>query len=133
MKRGTGRYERLLERCRALEPVPTAVAHPCEKTALAGAIEAGQHGLIAPLLVGPAQKIEQIAKAERIDLGNAEIIDTPHSHASAARAVELVRERMLRTAAALEQVNIQYAVIGGNAVATWVSSPQVAPPSLERT
>jgi hypothetical protein len=37
------------------------------------------------------------------------------------RAVELVRERMLRAAAALERANIRYAVIGGNAVATWVS------------
>ena len=25
---GTGKYEQLLERCRRLEPVPTAVAHP---------------------------------------------------------------------------------------------------------
>ena len=37
---GTGKYERLLERCAGLEPVPTAVAHPCEETALAGAVEA---------------------------------------------------------------------------------------------
>ena len=36
---GTGKYEILLERCKSLAPVPTAVAHPCEKTALAGAIE----------------------------------------------------------------------------------------------
>jgi phosphate acetyltransferase len=38
---GTGKYEELLERCRSLEPVPTAVAHPCEASALAGALEAG--------------------------------------------------------------------------------------------
>ena len=37
---GTGKYEQLLTRCRSLDPVPTAVAHPCEETALAGAIEA---------------------------------------------------------------------------------------------
>src|SRR5262245_26060399 len=50
---GTGKYERLLERCKGLAPVPTAVAHPCEETALTGAIEAAQAGLIAPILVGP--------------------------------------------------------------------------------
>ena len=43
---GTGKYELLLERCRALEPVPTAVAHPCEASALSAAIEAGQKKLI---------------------------------------------------------------------------------------
>ena len=37
---GTGKYELLLERCRTLQPVPTAVVHPCEATALAGAIDA---------------------------------------------------------------------------------------------
>jgi hypothetical protein len=37
------------------------------------------------------------------------------------RAVEKVRLRLLRAAAALEQAGIPYAVVGGNAVAAWVS------------
>jgi len=37
------------------------------------------------------------------------------------RAVERVRERLLRATAALDQAGIPYAVIGGNAVASWVS------------
>ena len=48
---GTGKYEKILARCEALPPVPTAVAHPCEVTALAGAVEAAKRGLIIPLLV----------------------------------------------------------------------------------
>lgn len=36
-------------------------------------------------------------------------------------AVEKVRERLLRSTAALEAAGIPYAVIGGNAVAAWVS------------
>jgi phosphate acetyltransferase len=89
---GTGKYELLLERCRSLEPVPTAVAHPCEETALAGAIEAGEKGLIAPILVGPAAKIQEIAKQHSIQLGKTRVVDVPHSHAAAAKAVELVRQ-----------------------------------------
>jgi phosphotransacetylase len=89
---GTGKYEALLERCRNLEPIPTLVAHPCEETALAGAIEAGQHGLITPILVGPVAKLQEIAQSKGIDLGSIEIVDAPHSHGSAAKAVELVRE-----------------------------------------
>ena len=89
---GTGKYEALLTRCRGLEPVPTAVAHPCEHTALAGAVEAGERGLIVPILVGPEPRIHQIAKAHRIRLGRLQIIDAPHSHAAAAKAVELVRQ-----------------------------------------
>lgn len=89
---GSGKYERLLERCKGLEPVPTAVAHPCEETALVGAIEAGQRGLITPILVGPVARIREIAAKHGIDLGRLELVDAPHSHAAAARAVELVRE-----------------------------------------
>ncbi len=37
------------------------------------------------------------------------------------RAVELVRERLLRATAALEKAGVPYAVAGGNAVASWVS------------
>jgi hypothetical protein len=36
-------------------------------------------------------------------------------------AVEKVRERLLRAAAALEAGRVPYAVVGGNAVAAWVS------------
>ena len=89
---GTGKYEQLLVRCRGKEPITTAVAHPCEASALAGAIEAASLGLITPILVGPAGKIREIASKNAIDLGTARIVDVPHSHAAAARAVALVRE-----------------------------------------
>jgi phosphate acetyltransferase len=89
---GTGKYEQLLVKCQPLEPVPTAVAHPCEATALASAIEAGAKGLITPILVGPAARIDEIAKKNGIDLGSARVVDVAHSHAAAARAVELVRQ-----------------------------------------
>jgi len=89
---GTGKYEQMLTKCKSLNPVPTAVAHPCEKSALSGAIEAANLGLIVPILVGPRDKIEATAKSAGLDISEYEIVDTPHSHASAAKAVELLRE-----------------------------------------
>ena len=53
---GTGKYDRLLERCRCLDLIPTAVAHPCEATALAGAVEAAQRGLILNSRGRPSQR-----------------------------------------------------------------------------
>jgi phosphate acetyltransferase len=91
-KTGTGKYEKLLERCKSLAAIPTAVAHPCEESALTGAVEAAQAGLIEPILVGPAAKIEQIARAANLDLGKLEIVDTEHSVDSAKRAVDLVKQ-----------------------------------------
>ena len=89
---GTGKYEQVLARCRSLEPIVTAVAHPCEASALAGAIDAAAQGLIAPILVGPEAKIREIAAANRIDLARARIVDAPHSHGSASAAVAIVRK-----------------------------------------
>jgi phosphate acetyltransferase len=67
-KTGTGKYEALLERCARLEPIPTAVAHPCDESALSGAVEAARLGLIKPILVGPAAKIAAVAAAAKLDL-----------------------------------------------------------------
>jgi phosphotransacetylase len=67
------------------------VAHPCEASALAGALEAHAARLVKPILVGPAARIRDIAAAASLELGDVEIVDTPHSHASAAKAVDLVR------------------------------------------
>lgn len=89
---GTGKYEQLLARCRSLSAVPTAVAWPCEATALEGAIDAAGKGLIHPILVGPAATIREVARARGIDLAGAEIVEAADSHAAAARAVALVRE-----------------------------------------
>jgi hypothetical protein len=46
-------------------------------------------------------------------------------------AVELVRDRLRRAAAALDTAGIPYAVIGGNAVAAWVS--KIDPNSARNT
>jgi phosphate acetyltransferase len=88
---GTGKYDALLARCRSLDPVATAVAHPCDEVALTGAIEAGAKGLITPILVGPVARIRQVAEASGIALDGIRLVDAPHSQASAAGAVDLVR------------------------------------------
>ena len=86
------RYQRLLDSCRSLAPTPTAVVHPCDQSSLEGAIAAARLGLIAPTLVGPRSRIEAVAKEFAIDISDVAIIDVPFSHASAEKAVELVRE-----------------------------------------
>ncbi|HET9670642.1 MAG TPA: bifunctional enoyl-CoA hydratase/phosphate acetyltransferase [Casimicrobiaceae bacterium] len=91
MTRAHEKYDALILRCRALAPVRTAVAHPCDETSLAAAVEAGALGLIVPILVGPAARIRRLAEDAKLELGGLELVDTPHSHASAAKAVEIVR------------------------------------------
>lgn len=86
------KYRRLIEYCKALPPTPTAVAHPCDRNSLEGAVDAARNGLIAPILVGPRARIEAVARDNDIDISGLPIVDAPYSEASAEKAVELVRE-----------------------------------------
>jgi hypothetical protein len=47
------KYEGLIAATKALPPLTTAVAYPCDETSLKGALEAAEAGLIKPILVGP--------------------------------------------------------------------------------
>jgi len=85
------KYDRLIAQCAGLPPVPTAVVHPCDVASLTGAMQAAEAGLIVPLLVAPEVRIRRIAAEQRLDIAHCRIFDTPHSHASADKGVELVR------------------------------------------
>jgi phosphate acetyltransferase len=92
MERKHKKYEQLIARCKSLPPTPTALAHPCDESSLQAAVDAAKAGLITPILVGPRTRIEAVAKQHGLDISNLEIVDVPHSEASAAAAVALVRE-----------------------------------------
>jgi phosphate acetyltransferase len=84
------KYQRLLDACKGLPALPTAVVHPCDTAAIDGAIGAARLGLIAPILVGPQQKIREAARKADVDISPYPIVDAEHSHAAADKAVELV-------------------------------------------
>lgn len=61
-------FDRLIDKCRCLEPVATAVVYPLSEVALTGAVEAARAGLIAPYLIGPRSAIESLASEHGIDV-----------------------------------------------------------------
>jgi phosphate acetyltransferase len=77
---------------KSIPAFPTAVVHPCDELSIGGAMQAAAEDMIVPIFVGPADKIEAAARDAGIDIGGVEIVDAPHSHAAAERAVALVRE-----------------------------------------
>ena len=88
-------YARLIAATADLDPVRTAVVHPCDALSLTGALDAAKQGMIIPILVGPRTKIEAAAQEAGRNLDGVEIVDAPHSHAAAAAAVALVRTGMV--------------------------------------
>jgi phosphotransacetylase len=85
------KYEALIYACHALAPVRTIVVHPCDDSSLTGAIEAAEAKIIKPILVGPEARIRALAASLHLELTGIELVDQPHSHASAEKAVQLVR------------------------------------------
>ena len=87
-----GRLHEILSAADHPPAIPVAVVHPVDDVSLTGAVAAAHHGLIIPLLIGPEAKIRAAADAADVDISDFELIDVPHSHAAAERAVALVRE-----------------------------------------
>jgi phosphotransacetylase/acyl dehydratase len=85
------RFRTLLSRATTLPPASVAVAHPCDAASLGAVVEMAAARLIVPILVGPEPKIRAAAQAAGLDISGYRIVDVPHSHAAAARAVALVR------------------------------------------
>ena len=90
--RAHDKYLRLIDAAQKLTPVATAIAHPCDEASLEGAVEARKLGLIEPMLVGPPARIRDLAARHGLDIGGMPIVESAHSHDSAAKAVALVRE-----------------------------------------
>lgn len=89
-KPGAG-FDALIAATEQLDPIVTAVVHPCDAASLEGALEARDKALITPVLIGPAPRIRTAASEAGLDLSGIEVVDAPHSHAAAEMAVSLVR------------------------------------------
>src|SRR5262249_16255797 len=85
------KYERLIAAAKSVPSAKAVVVHPCDETSLRGAVEAAEAGLIDPFLVGPEAKIRRVAREQKINITKFELADVAHSHAAAAKGVELVR------------------------------------------
>jgi len=87
---GGEKYRRLIAAAQSQTRIKVAVAHPCDDVSLRGATEAHKLGLIEPILVAPRQKICNAANQADLDVSGFELVESAHSHDSAAKAVGLV-------------------------------------------
>jgi phosphate acetyltransferase len=85
------KYDALIRAAQSLAPIRTAVVHPCDESSLTAALNAAAAGIIQPILVGPQARIRALAATLHVDLALYRLVDTPHSHAAAAKGVEIVR------------------------------------------
>jgi phosphate butyryltransferase len=86
------RFRSLLSETAGHEPLATAVAYPCDANAIGAAIEAARIGLIAPILVGPKEKILAAAAEAKVESAGFRLIDAPNDKIAAETAVALVKK-----------------------------------------
>ena len=74
---------------RPLGSLRMAVVYPCDAVSLSAALDAHAAGLIEPVLIGPRERLQAVARKTGLKIGDLSIEDVADSHAAAARAVEL--------------------------------------------
>lgn len=90
-------FLKLFEACEGLPALGCAVVHPCSGDSLRGAIEAAEQNLITPILVGPEDKIRDVAAQEGLDLSPYRLVPAEHSHHAAELAVAMVHSGEVQT------------------------------------
>jgi phosphotransacetylase len=84
--------EQLMARSAQTPALSAAVAWPCDRDSLLGALEAMRHGALRPILVGPRAVIEEVARAAGASLEGCEVVEAETPVMAAAAAVKLCRE-----------------------------------------
>jgi phosphate acetyltransferase len=87
---GGQKYRSLIAAAQRMARIKVAVAHPCDEVSLRGAIEAHKLGLIEPILAAPLARVRSAAREADLDVSGFELVESAHSHDSAAKAVGLV-------------------------------------------
>lgn len=82
----------LIDYAKPLGPIRIAVVHPCDALSLSAALDAQKAGLVEPILVAPAARLQAIAAEAALDLTSLSIVDVPHSHAAAAQAAKMAAQ-----------------------------------------
>jgi phosphate acetyltransferase len=88
----TSKYEFLLQRAKEVPSPRTVVVYPCDESSLRAAVEAAEAALIEPVLVGPAEKIKEVARKYQLNISPFEIVNADESEEAAAKGVQLIKE-----------------------------------------
>ncbi len=86
------KFRRMIALAENLEPILTAVVHPVEPNAVAGAVDAALAHLLTPVFIGPEARIRAAAKEAGVDLSPYRVISTEHSTAAAELAAQMARD-----------------------------------------
>ena len=85
-------FEDLLSKVSECEMKKVAVAVAQDSAVLEAVAAAKERGIAEAILVGDADKIKEVAEADKVDISGFEIIDEKDDYEAALKAVSLVHE-----------------------------------------
>jgi phosphate butyryltransferase len=89
-------FSALVERCKRLPAMPTAIVVPEDANSLGGALLSMREGLIEPILIGSRARILRAADSLKADISALQLIDIEDHAAAAKQAVAMVNAREAR-------------------------------------
>lgn len=72
-------------------PLTVVIVYPVDDVALLGAVEVQQDGILAPILVGPAERIMDVARHHALPIEGIPIVDAEDEGSAARAAVDAAR------------------------------------------
>ncbi|WP_343685483.1 bifunctional enoyl-CoA hydratase/phosphate acetyltransferase [Asticcacaulis sp.] len=85
----TTHYDAIIDKCRDLPPVRTAIVHPVKPNVMEAVADAVAENLIVPILIGPQARILAAAREAGVDISGWNLMNAEHSHEAAAKAASL--------------------------------------------
>ena len=89
-------FSRLIERAQQLDPLRTAIVWPTDTASFNGALLSANVGLIDPLLIGPIDKMRELAKSSGQELPDTMFVAAPNTHTACKLAVDMARDGDVR-------------------------------------
>ncbi len=80
-----------IEKAKQHGALHAGVIYPVHEKILQAVQDAEQEGLIKPVLIGPKERIVQVAQSAQVDIRKYEIVDCENSHSAIQKAVQLAR------------------------------------------
>lgn len=91
LRRTSSLFDDYITRAKTFGSLRAAVILPIHRKIIESVHDAAQLGLIAPVLIGPFDEIQEAAAAAEIDISHYEIINADNNHAAISQAVALAR------------------------------------------
>lgn len=91
LRRTNSLFTPYIEKAKQLGALKAGVIYPVHEKIMQAVHAAQQEGLIEPVLIGPKERIVQIAQQAQIDIRKYEIVDAENSHIAIQKAIQMAR------------------------------------------